>query len=112
MVGIGKGAERHILIKDAFALENLCKVNCVVLDKTGTLTEGHPSVSDVLWITDSDQTSQSVLLAAEQKIGTSSCNRNYRISERGRVSHRKKSTHSKVLPEKGSKLFSKIVNTG
>lgn len=67
MVGIGKGAERHILIKDAFALENLCKVNCVVLDKTGTLTEGHPSVSDVLWITDSDQTSQSVLLAAEQK---------------------------------------------
>lgn len=67
MVGIGKGAERHILIKDAFALENLCKVNCVVLDKTGTLTEGHPSVSDVFWITDSEQTSQSVLLAAEQK---------------------------------------------
>ena len=67
MVGIGKGAEQHILIKDAFALENLCKVNCVVLDKTGTLTEGHPSVSDVLWITDSDQTSQSILLAAEQK---------------------------------------------
>ena len=67
MVGIGKGAEQHILIKDAFALENLCKVNCVVLDKTGTLTEGHPSVSDVLWITDSNQTSQSILLAAEQK---------------------------------------------
>ena len=67
MVGIGKGAERHILIKDAFALENLCKVNCVVLDKTGTLTEGHPSVSDVFWITDSEQTSQSVLLAVEQK---------------------------------------------
>lgn len=37
MVGMGKGAERHILIKDAFALENLCKVDTVVLDKTGTL---------------------------------------------------------------------------
>ena len=37
MVGMGKGAEHHILIKDAFALENLCKVDTVVLDKTGTL---------------------------------------------------------------------------
>ena len=42
MVGMGKGAERHILIKDAFALENLCKVDTIVLDKTGTLTEGVP----------------------------------------------------------------------
>lgn len=42
MVGMGKGAEQHILIKDAFALENLCKVDTVVLDKTGTLTEGVP----------------------------------------------------------------------
>lgn len=67
MVGIGKGAEHHILIKDAFALENLCKVNCIVLDKTGTLTEGHPSVSNVYWTTDSDSTSQSILLSAEQK---------------------------------------------
>ena len=67
MVGIGKGAEQHILIKDAFALENLCKVNCIVLDKTGTLTEGHPSVSNVCWTTDSDSTSQSILLSAEQK---------------------------------------------
>ena len=44
MVGMGKGAEQHILIKDAFALENLCKVDTVVLDKTGTLTEGTPKV--------------------------------------------------------------------
>lgn len=67
MVGIGKSAEHHILIKDAFALENLCKVNSVVLDKTGTLTEGHPTVSNVYWASDSVSTDRSVLLAAEQK---------------------------------------------
>ena len=52
MVGMGKGAERHILIKDAFALENLCKVDTIVLDKTGTLTEGVPVVTDSYWISD------------------------------------------------------------
>lgn len=40
MVGIGKGAESHILIKDAVALEQMRKVDTVVLDKTGTVTEG------------------------------------------------------------------------
>ena len=39
MVGIGKAAEQHILIKDATALEGLCAVNAMVFDKTGTLTE-------------------------------------------------------------------------
>lgn len=67
MVGIGKGAEHHILIKDAFALENLCKVNCIVLDKTGTLTEGRPSVSNACWIAGPDLINRSILLAAEQK---------------------------------------------
>ncbi len=50
MVGIGKGAREHILIKDATALEQLTKVNAVVLDKTGTLTEGAPVVSDWIWL--------------------------------------------------------------
>ena len=48
MVGIGKGAENQILIKDATALEQLCRIATVVMDKTGTLTEGRPSVVD--WI--------------------------------------------------------------
>ena len=48
MVGIGKGAENQILIKDATALEQLCRIDTVVMDKTGTLTEGRPSVVD--WI--------------------------------------------------------------
>ncbi len=48
-VGIGRAAQRHILIKDAAALEKLCRVDTVVLDKTGTLTEGAPSVVGLCW---------------------------------------------------------------
>jgi len=50
MVGVGKGAEAGILIKDAEALEISHKVNAIVLDKTGTITEGAPEVTDVLWL--------------------------------------------------------------
>lgn len=49
MVGIGKGASNGILIKDARSLEIAKRVNVVVLDKTGTITEGKPSVTDVVW---------------------------------------------------------------
>jgi Cu2+-exporting ATPase len=47
MVGIGKGAEKGILIKDAESLEAAPRINAVVLDKTGTITEGHPVVENV-----------------------------------------------------------------
>lgn len=66
-VGIGKGAENHILIKDAYALEKLCNVNSVVLDKTGTLTEGRPSVKDSYWDTEPSPRVKGLLLAAEMK---------------------------------------------
>ncbi len=49
MVGIGKGAEEGILIKDAVSLELSRKIDIVVLDKTGTLTEGRPVVSSIAW---------------------------------------------------------------
>jgi len=49
MVGIGKGAENNILIKDAESLELGHKVNAIILDKTGTITEGKPLVTDVFW---------------------------------------------------------------
>lgn len=48
MVGIGKGAENGILIKSGEALETARAIDTVVLDKTGTITEGHPEVTDVL----------------------------------------------------------------
>ena len=49
MVGIGKGAEHNILIKDAKSLELGYKVNAIVLDKTGTITEGKPVVTDMVF---------------------------------------------------------------
>jgi Cu2+-exporting ATPase len=46
MVGVGKGAENNILIRDAESLELAHKVNAIILDKTGTITEGKPLVTD------------------------------------------------------------------
>ncbi len=48
MVGTGKGAENGILIKDAESLETAHKIRTIVLDKTGTLTKGEPSVTDIV----------------------------------------------------------------
>ena len=67
MVGIGKGAERGILIKDAESLETAKMVNAVVLDKTGTVTEGHPAVQHILWTDEKAKTSASILLALEKQ---------------------------------------------
>lgn len=49
MVGIGKGAEKGILIKDAQSLEIAQKIDTIILDKTGTITAGHPIVIESLW---------------------------------------------------------------
>jgi P-type Cu2+ transporter len=49
MVGVGKGAEHGILIKDAQSLEHAYKADAILLDKTGTITLGKPSVTDVVW---------------------------------------------------------------
>lgn len=67
MVGMGKAAERHILIKDAYALEHLCKIDTIVLDKTGTLTEGKPQVVDSYWLSESDPCYLDILYTAELK---------------------------------------------
>ena len=56
MVGTGKGAERGILIKDAESLETAKKIDTVVLDKTGTVTEGKPVVGDLIWETQTAET--------------------------------------------------------
>jgi Cu2+-exporting ATPase len=49
MVGVGRGAQNNILIRDAESLEKAHQVNVVVLDKTGTLTQGHPVVTSWDW---------------------------------------------------------------
>ena len=67
MVGVGKGAENNILIKDAESLERGRQVTAVVLDKTGTITEGKPEVTDWFWAVEPAQqaTYRSVLLSME-----------------------------------------------
>ena len=65
MVGVGKGAENNILIKDAESLELGYRVSAVVLDKTGTITEGTPTVTDVFWA--GSDAMKPVLLALERQ---------------------------------------------
>jgi Cu2+-exporting ATPase len=69
MVGVGKGAENNILVRDAESLELAHKVNAIMLDKTGTITEGKPEVTDVIWYAHEKDHAlyQSVLLAVEQQ---------------------------------------------
>lgn len=65
MVGIGKGAEEGILIKDAVSLELGRKIDIVVLDKTGTLTEGRPVVSNIVWTNDITDEQKNILYSIE-----------------------------------------------
>jgi Cu2+-exporting ATPase len=68
MVGIGKGAENNILIRDAEALELAHKMNAIVLDKTGTVTEGKPSVGKIEWRTDNDKPAGKNILYSLEKL--------------------------------------------
>lgn len=67
MVGIGKGAENNILIKDAEALEMTYKMNAIVLDKTGTVTEGKPAVVEIQWAEGTDEKQNSNILFSLEK---------------------------------------------
>lgn len=61
MVGIGKGAQQGILIKDAQSLETAYKVDALVLDKTGTITQGKPMVTDVFWLPENDEAQKNIM---------------------------------------------------
>ena len=68
MVGIGKGAQQGILIKDAQALETAYKIDTLILDKTGTITEGKPKVTDLIWDKNSVSTElEKVVFAIESE---------------------------------------------
>ncbi len=62
MVGVGRGAENGILIKDAESLERAYKLDSIILDKTGTITEGKPQVSGIVWAEDVDNEKLSSIL--------------------------------------------------
>lgn len=62
MVGVGKGAENNILIKDAESLELGHKVNAIILDKTGTITEGKPVVTSLIWHGDEESNPMSKII--------------------------------------------------
>jgi len=66
MVGVGKGAEQGILIKDAESLELAKKIDTVILDKTGTITKGKPSVTDTFWA-EQDEVLKQILIGIEKQ---------------------------------------------
>ncbi|SEL14626.1 heavy metal translocating P-type ATPase [Parapedobacter koreensis] len=66
MVGIGKGAEQGILIKDAESLERAKKLNTIILDKTGTITEGKPEVVAQHWFTLETDELRNILYSIEK----------------------------------------------
>ena len=67
IVGMGKGAENGILIRSGEALETAHKVDTIVLDKTGTITRGEPTVTDVIFVTGFDEDELIRMAASAEK---------------------------------------------
>lgn len=65
VVGVGRGAQLGILIKDAQALETAKKITSIVLDKTGTITEGNPEIKDINWFIEETSQLRNILYSIE-----------------------------------------------
>jgi Cu2+-exporting ATPase len=98
MAGMGKGAENGILIKDAESLERARNITAIVLDKTGTITEGKPEVIEALGL--EDQEVASALLAIESRSTHPLAEAVVRHLQRAHVGHEDPvaSTHRVDLP--------------
>jgi len=66
MVGVGKGAAMGVLIKDAASLESSKNITAIVLDKTGTITEGKPTVTDLKWFEHETEELRNILYSIEK----------------------------------------------
>jgi heavy metal translocating P-type ATPase len=67
MVGVGKGAQEGVLIKDAESLEKMNKVDVLIIDKTGTVTEGKPSVEKMISLSNYSETELTQFVASVNK---------------------------------------------
>lgn len=67
MVGVGRGAENGILIRDAESLELAYKTDALILDKTGTITEGRPEVTGIRWKSGADEARLSAVLRSMEE---------------------------------------------
>lgn len=67
MVGIGKGAQQGLLVRNAESLEAARHIDTLVLDKTGTITEGKPQVTDIRWFKGTDARMTALLAALEER---------------------------------------------
>jgi P-type Cu2+ transporter len=108
MVGIGKGASNGILIKDAESLEKIHKVNAIVLDKTGTITEGKPEVAFIRWLTTGQE-----LTDSEQVLSSIEVHSSHPLAEaiveflKGKTNKQIEITKFENIPGKGIKALVK-----
>jgi Cu2+-exporting ATPase len=104
MVGIGKGADNGILIKDAESLETAHKINAVVFDKTGTITLGEPVVQDHAWGKNTDIEKYSgILLSIHKNSEHPLAEPVVRFLEKSGMGSHSVNVHTQSIPGKGVK---------
>lgn len=101
MVGTGKGAENGILIKSGEALETAHQINSIILDKTGTITIGKPTVTDVMTSTNFDENSILQIAASVERASEHALGEAIIESAREKSISLLNATHFKAMPGQG-----------